>query len=257
MSQSIVIIGIGQLGGVFARAFLRKGHPVYPVTRSMNIIDQAEKLPDPELVLVAVAEKDFQAAMATIPAAWRGRVALLQNELLPRDWEGYDIPNPTIISVWFEKKQGREYKVLIPSPVQGPKAGLIAHSLEDIGIPCKILSNAEELLYELVLKNVFVFTINIAGLILQEGITTEALWKQHNALARAIADEVVDVQECLTGVTFRRKRLIDGLVEGIYGDPAHKCKGRSAQGRLARVLETADRAGLQIPRIRAVQEHLK
>jgi len=80
MSQPIVIIAIGQLGGVFAREFLRKGHPVYPVTRGMNIVDQAEKLPDPELVLVAVAEKDFQSAMATIPAAWRRRVALRQND---------------------------------------------------------------------------------------------------------------------------------------------------------------------------------
>jgi len=56
---------------------------------------------------------------------------------------------------------------------------------------------------------------------------------------------------------FAPKRLIDGMVEGIYGDPAHQCKGRSAQARLARVLETADKAGLQIPRIREVQEHLK
>jgi ketopantoate reductase len=257
MNQPIVIIGIGQLGGVFARAFLRKGHPVYPVTRGMNIVDQAEKLPHPEMVLVAVAEKDFQAVMATIPAAWRNRIALLQNELLPRDWEDYDISSPTVISVWFEKKQGREYKVLIPSRVQGPKAALIAGSLEDIGIPCKILSGARELLYELVLKNVFVFTINIAGLVLEEGTTTEALWTQHNELARAIADEVIDVQEWLTEVTFRRKRLIDGTVEGIYGDPTHKCKGRSAQGRLTRVIETAEKAGLKIPRIREIREQLK
>ena len=37
MKQPIVIVGIGELGGVFARAFLRNGWPVYPITRSMNI----------------------------------------------------------------------------------------------------------------------------------------------------------------------------------------------------------------------------
>jgi len=257
MNQPIVIIGIGELGGVFARAFLRKGYPVYPVTRSMNIIDQADKLPHPELVLVAVAEKDFQAVMADIPAAWRNRIVLLQNELLPRNWEDYDIISPTVISVWFEKKTGREYKVLIPSRIQGPKAGLVAESLGGIGIPCKVLSGEDELLYELVLKNVFVFTINIAGLALAEGTTTEALWTRHNELARTIADEVIDVQQWLTKVTFQRKRLIDGMVEGIYGDATHKCKGRSAQGRLARVIETADKAGLQIPRIKDIREQLK
>ena len=71
MNQPIVIVGIGELGGVFARAFLRNGYPVYPVTRSMNISDQADSIPQPELVLVAVAENDFKAVMATIPAAWR------------------------------------------------------------------------------------------------------------------------------------------------------------------------------------------
>ncbi len=254
MNQPVAIIGIGELGGVFARAFLRNGYPVYPVTRSMNIAAEADRLTAPELVLVAVAEKDFQTVMPTIPAAWHEGIVLLQNELLPRDWKAYDISRPTVISVWFEKKQGREYKVLIPSRVHGPKAGLVAESLEGIGIPCKILSGEEELLYELVLKNVFVLTINIAGTVLEEGTTTETLWTQHNELARTIAEEVIDVQEWLTKSTFLRKRLIDGLAEGVYGDPQHKCKGRSAQGRLTRVLDIADEAGLEIPRIRDIRE---
>jgi hypothetical protein len=247
---------MGELGGVFARAFLRNGYPVFPVTRRMNISDQADSIPQPELVLVAVAEKDFKAAMATIPTAWRDCTGLLQNELLPRDWKAYDITNPTIISVWFEKKKGREYKVLIPSRVHGPKAGLIAESLEDIEIPCKILSSEDELLYELMFKNVFVLTINIAGMVLEEGTTTETLWTQHNEFARSIADEVIDVQEWLTEAAFQRKRLIDGLAEGVYGDPQHKCKGRAAQGRLTRLLDIADEADLEIPRIRDIRARL-
>ncbi len=256
MNKPVVIIGIGELGGVFARAFLRNGYPVYPVTRSMNIADEPSRLPDPELALVAVAEKDFQTVMAAFPAVWRNRIVLLQNELLPRDWKAYNISNPTIISVWFEKKPGREYKVLIPSRIHGPNAELIAKSLKFVGIPCKILSNEEELLFELVLKNVFVLTINIAGLVLEEGTTTESLWTQHNELARTISNEVIDVQEWLTKATFQRKRLIDGLAEGVYGDPAHKCKGRSAQGRLTRVLEIANGADLKIPRIRSIRARL-
>ena len=256
MHKPFVIIGIGELGGVFARAFLRKGYPVYPVTRSMDVSDQADRIPQPELVLVAVAEKDFKVIMATIPTAWRSCIGLLQNELLPRDWTAYDIIEPTVISVWFEKKKGREYKVLIPSRVHGPKAGIIAESLEDIEIACNILSSEDELLCELVLKNVFVLTINIAGMVLEEGTTTETLWTQHNELARSIADEVIDVQEWLTKAAFQKKRLIDGLAEGFYGDPQHKCKGRSAQGRLTRVLNIADEAGLEIPRIRDIRARL-
>lgn len=256
MNRPIAIIGIGELGGVFARAFLRNGYPVYPVTRSMNIADEADRLPDPELVLVAVAENDFQNVMGTFPKEWRTCIVLLQNELLPQDWRTYDISDPTVISVWFEKKQGREYKVLMPSRIHGPKAGLVAGSLEEIGIPCITLSSEEELLYELVLKNVFILTINIAGMVLAEGTTTKTLWTQHNELTRTIANEVIDVQEWLTKTTFQRKRLIDGLVEGVEGDPTHKCRGRAAQGRLMRVIDLAKKAGLKLPGIKKIQSQL-
>ena len=256
MIQPVVIIGIGELGGVFAKSFLRVGCPVYSVLRRMNISVEAKNLPDPQLVLIAVAEKDFQTVMATIPAQWRNRIGLLQNELLPRDWESHNIKDPTVISVWFEKKRGMDYKVLIPSRVFGPKAQLVADALKEIDIPCNVLNTEKDLLYELVLKNVFVFTINIAGLVLEEGTTTEILWTQHNQTAREIAGEVIDVQEFLTGMSFERDRLIGGLVEGINGDPNHKCRGRSAPGRLDRIIAVAGEAGLQIPKITEISELL-
>ena len=71
MQQSIVIIGIGELGGVFAKAFLHNGYPVYPVTRTMTIDAESEILPNPQLVLVAVAEKDFNSVMTAIPSRWK------------------------------------------------------------------------------------------------------------------------------------------------------------------------------------------
>jgi hypothetical protein len=254
MNPPIVIIGIGELAGVFARGFLRNGYPVFPITRDMDISAAYQKVTDPELVLVAVAEKDFADVLAKIPSKWREHLGLLQNELLPGDWQAYNIANPTVISVWFEKKKCQDYKVLIPSPVYGPRADLIADSLELIEIPCKRLSSAEELLIELVIKNVFVFTINIAGL-LTSG-TTGALWSDHNELARTVAEEVIDLQEWITGATFERDHIINGMVNGIKGDPDHKCTGRSAPARLTRVIELADEAGLEIPKIREIYSKL-
>ena len=75
-------------------------------------------------------------------------------------------------------------------------------------------------------------------------------------LARAIADEVIDVQEWLTQAEFQRKKLIDSLAECVYGDPHHRCRGRAAQGRLTRLLDIADEAGLQVPRIRDIKARL-
>ena len=252
MINPIVIIGIGELGGVFAKAFLYAGYPVYPVTRGMDIDQAAIQTPDPQVVLVAVAEKDFRFVMATIPSPWRSCVGLLQNELLPGDWQSFDIAHPTVISVWFEKKKGMDTNVLIPSRVYGPQAKLMADALQGIGIACDVLATADDLLYELVRKNVFVLTINIAGLTLTEGTTTETLWEQHRELAVAVANDVIDVQQYLTGEVFDRQRLIDGLIEGITGDPNHKCTGRSAQGRLERAIAVADEANLKIPRIRKI-----
>ena len=254
MNPPIVIIGIGELGGIFAKAFLQAGYPVYPVTRRMDIDQVAAKIPEPQLVLVAVAEKDFPSVMQTIPTPWHSRIALLQNELLPRDWQSFPIDDPTIISVWFEKKKGMDVNVLIPSRIYGPQGSLIAGALNGIDIACEVLSTGDDLLYELVRKNVFVFTINIAGLALPAGTTTETLWAQHHELALAIANEVIDVQQWLTGATFDRMRLIDGLIEGINGDLQHKCRGRSARGRLERLCAVAGEAGLKIPRITEIMD---
>jgi len=256
MKPPIVIIGIGELASVFAKAFLRNGYPMYPITRDMNIVEEAENLPEPHLVLVAVAETDFHGVMETIPARWRSKLTLLQNELLPEDWLAHGIDDPTVISVWFEKKKGMDYNVLLPSPVYGAGSGLIAESLAGMEIPCKILPSADELVFELVLKNIFVFTINIAGLILEKGTTTSMLWQQHQRLARAVANDIITLQEFAAGRTFSRDRLIEGLVKGIKGDPNHKCKGRSAPGRLARTLELADQGGLDIPAIRDIQRRI-
>jgi len=253
MMPPIVIIGIGELGGVFAKAFLRSGYPVYPVTRETSMIEAADYLPNPQLVLVAVAENDFHPVMQAIPDRWRGRLGLLQNELLPRDWEEHDIANPTVISVWFEKKKGMDYRVLLPSPVYGPNAQVVAGSLAKIEIPCKILADEDELVFKLVLKNVFVFTINIAGLVLAEGTTTSALWQTHPKLALDVAENVIDLQEHATGRTFSHERLKKGLLAGIKGDPVHKCRGRSAWERLARAVKLADDAGLKVQTIRDIQ----
>ncbi|MCH9750551.1 MAG: hypothetical protein K0U09_07330, partial [Proteobacteria bacterium] len=102
MKKPIVVLGIGELGSVFARAFLKNNHPVYPVTRETDINELADNI-DPELILVCTAEDDLQSALASIPEQWKDRVAMMQNELLPRDWKKYNFNNPTVISVWFEK----------------------------------------------------------------------------------------------------------------------------------------------------------
>ena len=251
MKDPVVIIGMGEMAGVFARGFLKLGHPVYPVTRDMSLATAAAELPTPALVLVGVGEADLHPVLDDIPTLWQDRLGLLQNELLPRDWHAHDLIDPTVISVWFEKKKGMDYKVLIPSPVFGPQAQLIADALAAIDIPTNIVASNEDMAYELVRKNVYILTTNIAGL--EAGGTVSDLWQNHEALARDVAGDVMTIQAWLTNVDdVERDRLITGMLEAFDGDPDHGCMGRSAPARLARALELADKAGLDVPTMQRI-----
>jgi ketopantoate reductase len=255
MNEPIVVVGTGEMGGVFTRGFLRLGHPIFPVTRNMEMAKVAKAITPPRLVLISVGEADLHPVLEQVPDVWRDRLVLLQNELLPRDWEAHGIASPTVIAVWFEKKKGQDYRVLVPSPVYGPQAQPIEQALETLGIPVWELREEQELLFELVRKNVYILTTNIAGLVV--GGTVDELWNQHRELALTVAQEVMDIQAWLTGAELDRERLIAGMVEAIEGDLQHRCTGRSAPARLARAIEHADHAGLAVPRLREIQANMK
>lgn len=249
--SEVIVIGLGQLGRVFAGGLLRTGHTVVPVNRGGDMFTVAHAHPDPALVLVAVAENDLHTVLTAMPGAWRPRVALIQNELLPRDWEQYRYADPTVISVWFEKKKGIDARPLIASPAAGPGAALLCRALATIDLPCREVAVGDELLFELVRKNVYILTTNIAGL--KTGGTVSQLWAQHEFFARQIANEVMDIQDALTGVAHDRDALIAGMLEAFAGDPEHGCTGRSAPSRLARAIGHADEYGLSVPNLRALQ----
>jgi hypothetical protein len=249
--KDVVVIGLGQLGRVFSGGLLRCGYRVVPVNRGDSIETLVREVTNPELVLVAVAEPDLHAVLEALPVVWKGKTGLIQNELLPRDWASHGIQAPTVISVWFEKKKGMDAKPLIASPVAGPRAGLLVDALASIDLPSREVKSGDELLYELVRKNVYILTTNIAGL--KTGGTVSALWKHHEGFAREVASEVMDIQDWLTGVKHDRSKLIAGMLEAFDGDPSHGCTGRSAPARLARALAHADEAGLAVPILRGLQ----
>jgi hypothetical protein len=233
---------------VFARGLLRLGHPVYPVNRDTDVAAVQAAVPDPQFVLVAVGEANLAPALARLSEGWRDRLVLLQNELLPDDFAGFE--QPTVISVWFEKKPGQDAKVIIPSPAYGPHASTLQAALGRLDIPVRILNDAGQLAFELVVKNLYILTSNIAGL--RTGGTVSELWERHQDLARAVAGDVGDIQEALTGRQFDRAALLAAMLEAFAGDPDHKCMGRSAPARLQRALAHADAHQLAVPTLREI-----
>ena len=252
--EPVIIIGLGEMGSVFARAILKLGHPVYPVNRNTDMDALAKEIPDPFMVLNSVGENDLQANLKKMPKAWHSCVALLQNELLPRDWENTPFTNPTVISVWFEKKKGQDSKVLVASPCFGEKAAVLVDALSTLDIPAVEVASAEKMEQELLIKNVYILTTNISGLITKGNV--EDLWNNHNELALEVANEVMDIQATLVGHELNREKLIAGFKRGIDGDPEHMCMGRSAPGRLARAIEQADTAGLAVKKLREINASL-
>jgi ketopantoate reductase len=243
MNKSVVVVGLGEMGSVFARGFLRSGYTVHPVTRDMEMQAVADDLPEPELVLVAVGEADLHEQLVKVPEAWKDRLVLLQNELLPRDWQRHNL-EPTVISVWFEKKKGMDSKVIIPSPVFGKHAQQVADALASIDIATTVLPDEAALLHELVLKNVYILTTNIAGL--EVGGNVGQLWDEHKLLAESVALDVIRLQEALTGQALDHQGLIDGMVNAFDGDREHMCMGRSAPIRLQRALMLAQQNDLSL-----------
>ncbi|MCW8932891.1 MAG: hypothetical protein OQL19_21955 [Gammaproteobacteria bacterium] len=250
MKKNIIVIGIGEMSGVFTRGLLRAGYPIIPITRDMDINDVAKQVTDPEMVLVAVGESDLDTVLEQLPNEWKNKVTLLQNELLPGDWTKHQLVDPTVISVWFEKKKGQDFKVLVPSPVIGPKADIIKTALATLDIPTWVVKNDDEMLFELVRKNLYILTTNIAGL--EVGGDVNSLWNENRELALKVIDDILIIQNHLTQYDHDRERLVEAMVEAINGDLAHNCMGRSAPARLARALEYAEKNQLEVSELKRI-----
>lgn len=253
MNDPVVVWGLGEMGAGFAHGFLRCGRAVHPVTRADDPAAVAAAVPEPALVLVAVGEADLGPVLERAPRAWRDRLALLQNELLPDEWKERDLPAPTVAVVWFEKKRAKPLHVVLPTVTAGPRARVLTEALEAIDIPVREVAD-DRLLFELVKKNLYILTANIAGL--EVGGTVAELWDAHHDLARDVSAEVLGIQAFRAGEPLPQRELLEGMAEAFAADPGHQCTGRSAPARLRRLLEQARAAGLRLPTIeRIAREH--
>lgn len=248
--SDVIVWGVGELGAIFARGLLRVGCGVHPVLRDTDVAGLAARLPEPELVLIAVGEADLDATLRRVPAAWRDRLALLQNELRPRDWERHGLRAPSVCIVWFEKKRGADVRVVLPSVVSGAHAKRLAESLAALGIPCEQVEAAAAL-SALAAKNLYILVTNIAGLAV--GGDVGALLGTHRAFALEVAHDVLDLEAALFAPhTFDREGALATLERAGAADPQHLCMGRSAPARLARSLAHADALGLAVPALRRI-----
>lgn len=250
--DAVVIVGMGELGSSFARGFLKCGHTVVPVTRAVRMQDVAHDVPTPALVLVAVGEAELDGVLASLPLAWKDRVGLLQNELRPRSWRAHGIERPSVVVVWFEKKPTTLARELLPSVAGGPQAERLSAALRSLGLGCRSVESEAELEFELVAKNLYILTTNIAGLEVKGTVGT--LFGTHRPLALAVANEVLALERSLSDIELSGPKLLLALEQAILADPEHACTGRSASTRLRRALALAAERGVAVPELRRIAE---
>ena len=251
MRPQVAVIGVGQIGGCLAEGFARAGHAVFPVRRGDDPAAIARHVPEPALALVAVAEDDLDGALLHVPAPWRDRVGLVQNELVPAAWERHFLPQPTVAVVWFERKGGGRPRPLLPTFVHGPAWGTLTEALDALELPWTHLDDAAELRQELVRKNLYILTTNLGGLA-TGAETVGTLWRDHRAQTIQIASEILTLQAAAAGGGLDRVSLLRGLDEAIDADPAHGAMGRTAPRRLERVLEQAAALEIPVPRLQEI-----
>jgi len=254
MKSPIIVVGIGEIGSVIAQGFLRNGYPVYPVTRDMDMQTVANAVIKPEAVLIAVGESELDSVLNKIPNEWKSKIILIQNELLPRDWKKHEL-SPTVISVWFEKKIGQDVKIVVPSPIYGDKSVILSKALNSLGIPTILIDNKDQMTFELIRKNYYILTSNIAGL--QVGGTVGELWRKHKEFTIAVIKDVHTIQEHLVGDRLDNEALTKAMLIAFDGDPDHDCMGRSAPARLSRALEIAKKESLNTPTLLEIKNSLE
>jgi ketopantoate reductase len=251
-NSPIVIIGLGQLGSLFSTGFLRLGYPVFPVLRDDQPIAAAESI-HPITVVAAVGETDLPNLLSSLPEAWKDRITLISNELLPATWRTHAIHNPTIISVQFEKKHGQPVVIDHPSPVFGPQADLLIDALRTLSIPTIKIEELEAMTHHLVLKNLYILTLNLGGLTAQ----TKAgeLLSQHRGITEKIWAELFSIQQAMVETSLDPAILKQQTLDYLALAP-ERGAGRSAAARLERAIEHARRLGIQVPTLNKIKQEI-
>lgn len=243
-----IVLGLGQLGGVFAHGLLRAGRSVHPCLRGTDRAALAGRV-DPAIVCLTVGEDDLPEAVRGLPAAWGARALLVQNELLPDVWRAAGLVRPTVAVVWFEKKRGTGITPILPTPVAGPAADVALEALAALDVPAERVDEGAPLAQALVAKNLYVVAANVAGL---AGLGDTVGDLAGSSGFRRIGDEVLSIQEARLGAPLDRAAVWAVIDRAIEADPGHGARGRSAPRRLARALRDAASRGVAVPELRAV-----
>lgn len=250
-----LVIGMGELGKVFALGLLKLGITVVPILRTTPGSVLRAHQDTASVCLVCVGSAELPAVLDSAARIYADRLVLVQNDLHPSDWECRGLPLPTIAVVWFEKKPGREPQGLSSTVLFGPHADLLVGALQSQGILAHAEPDRERLTFELALKNLYVLTTNSVGLAVPGDVGT--LWHHHRALIERVLDDVLVLESALMEQPLPHQVLRLEFERLVLADPRHAATGRVARERLLGACAASRRMGTSTPALDEIARQLQ
>lgn len=251
--RNLVVIGIGELGKLFAAAALRAGIRVTPITRDMNIEHTLNTVQAGTPILIAVGELALSTVLDGLPRNHRSSLILLQNELFPSAWSGLE--QPTIMVPWVLQKRGLPTQVAAPSPYYGEHSALVRELFANVPISGHELRSDSELMQALVDKYTFILTINTLGVLVDR---TLGLWLQEDSpLIADVCAEATTLGEALCGARVDQAQCRALTEQAMLALSAVPARGRTALERVKRAHEHALRLNVDTPLLAKALAHAK
>jgi ketopantoate reductase len=246
--KDLVVIGLGELGKVFAQSALSAGLRVTPVRRGDDVAGRLHGLSHETPLLVAVGEDALAQVLDALPIERRDAVILLQNELWPAVWRSRAM-QPSVVVPWVLQKTGQPRIVVGTSPAFGRHAGVIAALCAGAGLPSEVLADESALLQALAEKYAFILTINALGAFRDDLLG--AFLAAEEARIEALCHEASELSAVLTGAPIDEAKCISRTRAAMAAMASVRARGRSAQMRVARALAHARDFGLAVPTLKA------
>ncbi|MEW5848194.1 MAG: hypothetical protein AB2A00_05240 [Myxococcota bacterium] len=248
--SDLVVVGLGQLGQLYAGGALKLGIRVTPVVRTTPRPLALSALPGHTPILVAVGEDALGGVLEEIPAARRDHVVLLQNELFPSVWRAHGVRSPTVLIPWLSRKKGRPLEVARPTLAYGPHAGLFAAVHGALDLPCEVTTETARMEDGLVAKYTFIITINALGV--QEDLTLGAWLRKDPARVDVLAAEAHALGQAQLGRPVPRDDVLRQAREAMAALPDYPARGRTARARIERAVAVAQQRGVHVTELHAL-----
>lgn len=242
--QEMIVVGLGELGQLYASAALKLGLRVTPLLRKSPREDALSGVSETAPVLVAVGENDLNQALSSLPAQRLAQLILLQNELFPSTWRAFT-PNPTVMVPWLLKKKGEPLLVARSTPVFGQHAELVEKLHVALGFQAERLPTAVALHQAIVDKYAFILTVNALGLI--RDVTLGEWLSQGPEQVDAFAREAALLGERLVGQPVDLTQTLREVRSGFQHMGGMRARGRTAKARVLRAVEHATSFSFETP----------